>query len=314
MIPRLIRYNDAVSSLTWHGAVDALRDGHLRPKAQFSDLMVGNADTRLLNRAAAIEGLGFAVKAETIFSKNAARGLPSVQGAVLLFDAVTGSIKAVIESRLITQFKTVGDSLLGAQFLARPDSRHLVIVGAGVLAASLARGYASLFPKLERISIWARRPQQAEALALALTDISLPITAVPDLEKTVSDANIISTATMAKAPVIFGDWIAPGTHVDLIGAFTPEMRESDDKLIAKARVFVDCKESTVDRTGDLMGPLTSGAIGPDHILGDLYDLVSLGNKGRQNNTDITVYKNGGGAHLDLMIASYVANITFPTVI
>lgn len=302
----VLSYDDAFPALSWHGAVDALHRGHLRPRPELGDVMLGKPGSAILNRAAAIEGLGFAVKAETIFPGNAARGLPSVQGAVILFNAGDGSVRAVIESRLITQFKTVGDSLLGARLLARADSRHLVIVGAGVIAGNLARGYAVLFPGLERISIWSRRPEQARALVTDLGDIGIPLHAVTDLEAAVREACIVATATMATEPVIFGDWVQPGTHVDLIGAFTPDMREADDNLIAKARVFVDCTQTTVDRIGDLTGPMASGAISRDHILGDLYDIVPAGPHARLGD-EVTVYKNGGGAHLDLMIAAYVAD-------
>lgn len=303
----MLSYEDAVAALSWQGAVDALWQGHLRPRAESGDLLLGPADACILNRAAAVKGLGFAIKAETVFEGNGAKRLPSIQGAVLLFDATTGSVRAIIDSRLVTQFKTVGDSLLGATLLARDNCRHLVIVGAGVVAANLAQGYAAVFPTLERISIWSRRPEQAQALAARLSDLPVPVAAVADLRQAVGAADIVSAATMSKAPLILGDWVGPGTHVDLIGAYTPRMRESDDALIARARVFVDCIETTVDRIGDLMAPVASGAVTRDHVLGDLYSLVPLGKSARTGPDEITVYKNGGGAHLDLMIAAYVAD-------
>ena len=311
MLPRVLSYEAALAALSWQGAVEALRRGHLLPKAAQGDLLLGRPEACLLNRAAAIEGLGFAVKAETVFQGNDAKGLPSVQGAVLLFDAGTGSLKAIIDNRAVTRFKTVAESLLGARCLARADSRHLLIVGAGAMAASLARGYAAVVPGLERISIWSRRPEQAGALVEALADLALPVAAVAALEPAVRAADIVSTATMARAPLVLGDWVGPGTQVDLIGGYTPEMRESDDALVAKARVFVDCIETVLDQCGDLTAPLASGAIARDHVLGDLYDLVPGGRSARRGPDEITLYKNGGGAHLDLMIAAHIADATLP---
>jgi ornithine cyclodeaminase len=224
-----LTYADTVGALNWRDAVEALRQGHLRPKAEIGDLLLGPTSGVLLNRAAYIDGVGYAVKAETVITGNAVRGLPTVQGAVLLYTPDTGSLRAVIESRLVTEYKTAGDSVLGARLLARPDSRHLVIVGAGVMAACLARAYAALFPDLERFSIWARRPEQAEALATRLALPGITLCVEPDLTAALADADIITAATMAREPILFGDWIRPGTHVDLIGAYLPDMREADDR-------------------------------------------------------------------------------------
>ncbi len=307
MAPSLLTYDAISGSLSWRDAVEALRQGHRCARPELGDLLMGPEPTTLLNRAAYVPGLGFAVKAETVVPTNAARGLPSVQGNVLLFDEETGSVRAVIESRLVTAYKTAGDSVLGALLLARPVSRHLVIAGAGTVAANLARAYSALLPALEQISIWARRPEQGRTLAASLADLPTKPVAVADLESAVREADIVATATMAREPILFGHWIRPGTHVDLIGAFTPDMREADDDLMAAARIYVDCRETTIDRIGDLMHPICSGAITRDHVLGDLYDLVALTDPARQAEQEITVFKNGGGAHLDLMIARYIAS-------
>ncbi|WP_245463953.1 ornithine cyclodeaminase [Rhizobium sp. NXC24] len=262
----------------------------------------------MLNRTAYIPGLGYAVKAETTLPSNVTQGLPAIQGAVLLFDAETGSVRAVIDSKLVTEFKTAADSILAAQLLARPDSRHLLIVGAGVVAASLAKAYKSVFPGLERISIWARRFEQSKGLVSSLGDIPVELEPVEDLAAAVERADIVSTATGSEEPLVLGDWVCPGTHIDLIGAFTPDMRESDDALMAKGTIYVDFRDTTIDRTGDLMQPIATGAITREDVRGDLYDLVHYSSTARLAENEITVYKNGGGAHLDLMIASYIANM------
>lgn len=301
----LISAAEAGRRLNWHSAVAALRQGHRLPRPALGDLILGKGN-QLLNRAARIEGLGFAVKAETICGANPARGLPSVQGAVMLFDDTTGAVRAIIESSAVTRFKTIADSLLGAMLLARPDARHLVILGAGTVAADLVQGYAALFPYLERISVWARRPDRALSLVAAAHGISADLRAIEDLPQALASADIVSAATMARAPILQGQHIAPGTHVDLIGGFTPQMRESDDALIARARIWVDCRDTTVAQVGDLTQPIAAGVISAADVLGDLYDLVPAPGSARASDQDITLYKNGGGAHLDLMIADLIA--------
>ncbi|SIT05454.1 ornithine cyclodeaminase family protein [Paracoccus saliphilus] len=309
MQPVILNYEEMLPKLSWQEAVEALRKGHELPKADMEDLLLGPSGSCLLNRAARIEGLGFGVKAETVMEGNAGRNLPSIQGSVIVFDPDTGAVRAVIESRLVTEFKTASDSVLGACLLARPESRHLVIVGAGAMAACLARAYTALFPKLDRISIWARRIDRAQLLVSNLDGLGPELVSVSSLRDAVQEADIVTAATMARQPIIFGEWIRPGTHVDLVGSFTPEMREADDSLIAASRLFADCRQTTLEQVGDLIQPISSGAITRQHLIGDLYDIIAKDAPGRLSDTDITVFKNGGGAHLDLMIADYIAKVS-----
>ncbi|MGZ3218016.1 ornithine cyclodeaminase family protein [Paracoccus sp. T5] len=304
--PRVLTYDQGRDHITWPGAVEALRRGHLLPRAQVGDIFLGPASGALLSRAAYIEGLGYGVKSVTVFGANPARDLPTVQGAMLVFGPDDGSVRAIIDSRLVTEFKTAGDSVLGAQLLARPDSRHLLILGAGAVAASLVQAYSAAFPRLERISVWARRSEQAEALVASLGPVAAPVAAVTDLQAAVQAADIISSATMAREPLILGDWVRPGTHVDLIGAYKADMREADDHLMAKAALYVDSRDTTLGHIGELMMPIASGAISEASVRGDLYDLVALATSARRSADEVTVFKNGGGAHLDLMIASHIA--------
>lgn len=198
-------------------------------------------------------------------------------------------MEAVIDSALVTKWKTAGDSVLGARLLARLDSKRLLIVGAGTVATSLFEAYSAVFPNIE-ISVWNRTKAKAKGLGVRVVD---------DLEAAVEEADIISCATMATDPVIKGEWLRAGQHVDLIGAFKTDMREADDLAMQRAKVFVDCRATTVDHIGELMIPLASGAIAPEDVLADLYDLAA-GHAGRTSAEDITLFKNGGGAHLDLM--------------
>ncbi|QUS41907.1 ornithine cyclodeaminase [Tardiphaga alba] len=305
--PPFLGYDTTIVRLDWPGAVTALRQGHDLPAAEIKDVFLGPPTGTMMSRSAYIEGLGYGAKTFTVLDANAARGIPTVQGAMTVFDKDDGRLRAIVDSTLVTEFKTAADSVLGASLLARPDSRHLVIVGAGTVATSLVKAYAAALPGLERISVWSRRPEQAQKLVAGIGDRGVDIAAVPDLRAAIGEADIVSSATMARQPLIPGDWVRPGTHVDLIGAFKADMREADDALMAKAAVFVDSRVTAL-HIGELIAPIASGAITADTILGDLYDLVRADARRRQSNDEITLYKNGGGAHLDLMIASWIVRV------
>lgn len=298
---KFIRYQDVDHKLDWSSMVQALKSGHELPKAKISDHFIRRDDDTLLSRAAWIDGLGIAVKSVTVFPENAQKDRPTVQGAMLLFDEKTGSAHAIIDSALVTKWKTIADSLLGAKILARPDSKHLLVIGAGHVAQHAISGYLQMFPNLEKISVHARSKNSVEALIQSFSLEQPMVCAVDDLRKTVGQADIIVTATTSQQPVVKGAWLKPGVHLDLIGAFKIDMREVDDEALLRSRVFVDARETVLEHIGELAIPIAQGIITPDYLLGDLYDLVH-GYCGRTNEKEITLYKNGGGAHLDLMIA------------
>jgi ornithine cyclodeaminase len=310
--PDFITYETGFEQLSWKDALLALEAGHRRPKAEVADLFLGPATATLLNRAAYIDGFGYGVKAVTVTDGNPARGLPTTQGAMLLFDTAGGVLRAVIESRLITQVKTCADSLLGARLLARPESQRLLIVGAGSIAECLIAAYRALFTSLTQIEIWARREEQAQALVERAAGPGARLSVATDLARAAAGADIISCATLARTPILCGDWIQPGTHVDLIGAYKADMREADDALIARGSLYVDSRDTTLQHIGELKIPLEQGLIEQSDIRGDLYDLINAGQPGRSGDDDITVFKNGGGAHLDLMIADYIARTVATT--
>lgn len=311
MTTPLIGYEDAIHRISWHGAIESLHAGHMLPRATVADVFLGPSDAKLLNRSAYIEGLGYGVKAVTVIRDNARRGLATTQGAMSVFKPVTGELVAMIDSRLITEIKTVSDSLLGAKLLARPDSKRLLIVGGGVIAQSLLVAYPQIFPTLEQVAVWTRRPEQAQSLVAeyrANSNTDIHIVAADSLPAFAERADIISTATMAQEPILCGDWITPGAHVDLIGAFKSDMREADDALMAKAQVYVDSRDTTIEHIGELLMPIASGVLSAGEVLGDLYDLVSTQQASPRPEAAITVFKNGGGAHLDLMIARYILDV------
>ena len=285
---------DAEHLLDWQGLTQALEAGHRLPRADIKDIFLYRGADTLLNRAAWIDGLGSLVKIGTIVPGNATRGTPTINGIVNLFDDVTGELTALIDFHLVTKWKTAGDSLLSASRLARKDSRRILLVGAGVVARNMVDAYSSRFPDA-RFTVWSRNRATAEAMGLPVAD---------DLEAAVRAADIICCATMATSPLIKGDWLQPGQHLDLIGAYTPAMREVDDTAMARARVFVDSRATTVHHIGELMDPIASGAITESDVIADFYDDPAL--YARRSDDEITIAKNGGGAHLDLMTATYIA--------
>jgi len=290
---------EAEALLTWPGLCAALEAGHRLPMAELADTLLRRRGDVLLTRNAWIDGLGLAVKSATIFPGNAAMGKPSVNGAVSLYSDQTGALEAIVDFHLVTKWKTAGDSLLAASYLARPDSRMILLVGAGIVARSMVAAYSSRFPGAE-FQVWNRSPAAAERMAAEMPGV----VAVTDLAAAVAAADIICTATMATEPLIRGAWLRPGTHLDLIGAFRPDMREVDDAALRRARIFVDARATTIHHIGELKDPLARGVITEADVLGDFYDLGS-GRFRRNSPADITLAKNGGGGHLDLMVARYI---------
>lgn len=283
---------EAERLLDWRGLMAAMVAGHARPRAHIGDLLLRRGQDALLDRAAWIDGLGSLVKVATAIPGNAARGLPTVNGAVVILDDQTGMLSAMVDFHLLTKWKTAGDSLLAASRLARKDSRDILLVGAGTVARSMVEAYRAVWPEA-RFTVWSRKSAGAMGLPVA-----------EDLQAAVRAADIICTCTMATEPLIKGEWLQPGQHLDLIGAYRPDMREVDDGAMARARVFVDARATTVHHIGELMAPIRSGAITEADVLADFYDIAS-GAFTRQSDDEITIAKNGGGAHLDLMTATYI---------
>ena len=295
--PEFIPFAEGEAQLDWLGLTDAIAAGHDLPKAEIADSFLYHGNDTLLNRAAWIDGLGLAVKSATIFPGNAAQGLPSVNGGVSLYSDDAGVLQAVVDFHLVTKWKTAGDSLLAARRLARADSEVILIVGAGTVAQSLIGAYSAAFPGA-RFEVWNRTLRKAEGLAEEYNHVA----AVSDLAGAVGRADIVSCATMSTKPVLQGEWLRPGTHVDLIGAYRPDMREADDAALTRARVFVDSLDTTVGHIGEIKDPIARGVITQADIVADYYDLAAFD---RQSDDEITLFKNGGGAHLDLMVSRYI---------
>ncbi|MBW6505928.1 MAG: ornithine cyclodeaminase [Rhodobacteraceae bacterium] len=289
---------EAEAHLDWITLTDALAAGHALPRAEVADTFLYRGKDTLLTRSAWISGLGLAVKAASVFPANPGKGVPMVNGAVTLYDDATGRLEAIVDFHLVTKWKTAGDSLLAARRLARPDARRILIVGAGNVARSMIAAYRAAFPGA-RFTIWNRSPEAARTLAAVSG-----ATASENLESAVRGAEIIATTTMSATPLIKGEWLAPGTHLDLIGAYRPDMREVDDTALTRASLFVDARATTIAHIGELQDPIARGVITPESIKADFYDLPA-GRFARASADEITLCKNGGGAHLDLITAQYI---------
>lgn len=288
---------EAEQMLDWIGLTRALADGHALPKAQIGDTFLYRDPDTLLSRAAWIDGLGMAVKTASVFPRNPDQDQPMVNGGVCLYSDRDGTLAALIDFHLVTKWKTAGDSLLAALKLARPDSREILIIGAGTVGRSLVEAFSAGFPKA-RFTLWNRTRSKAEDLAAQIGDISV----ASDLETSVQGADIVISATMATDPVIKGDWLRPGQHINLIGAYRPDMREADDEALQRANVYVDSIDTTLDHIGELKIPLDQGVIERADVIADFYDLDRFT---PANADQITLFKNGGGAHLDLMTSRYI---------
>ena len=297
MTPTIIPFAEGEAPLDWLKLTEAMAAGHDLPKAEIDDTFLYRGTDTLLSRAAWIDGLGQLVKTATIFPGNAEAGKPSVNGAVTLFDDGDGLLSALVDFHLVTKWKTAGDSLLAALRLAPESTGTILILGAGTVSGTLIEAFSAGFPGA-RFEIWNRTAARAEALA----EGHAHVTAVADLEAAVARADIILGATMSTDPVLRGDWLRPGQHVNLIGAYRPDMREADDTALTRATLYVDSFDTTLDHIGELKIPLAAGVITRDAVRADFYALDQFT---RTAPDEITLFKNGGGAHLDLMTARYI---------
>ncbi|MGB0481016.1 MAG: ornithine cyclodeaminase family protein [Alphaproteobacteria bacterium] len=246
------------------------------------------------------------IKMVTVNTGNPAKGLPMVQGVYLFLDAGTGKVRGILEAEMITVKRTAAASALASSYLSRSDASRLLIVGAGALARHFIDAHRAVRP-ISDVLVWNRTPKRAEELvanyrlqedASALNSIGV----TDDLEAAVSGADIVTCITASSEPVIFGDWVREGTHVDLVGAFSPDSRESDDALVQKARIFVDTRTGALAEAGDLIIPMNKGLITEDDVAADLFDLTQGERDGRRFYEQITLFKNCGSAIEDLVAA------------
>ena len=263
----------------------------------------GAPEAMLLLMPSWIEGRYVGVKVVSVFPGNATRGLDSVQGTYLLLSGETGAPVAIVDGRMLTLRRTACASALAADYLARSDARSLLMVGTGALAPHLIEAHAAVRP-IRDVVIWGRDRGKAEALAASLAGGAFTVRAADNLERAVREADIVSCATLSKTPLVRGAWLRAGQHVDLVGSYARDMRESDDDAVARARVYIDTAAALLE-SGDLVLPLASGALDEKRIAGALADLAGGSVAGRQAADEITLFKSTGTAIEDLAAAIVV---------
>ncbi len=305
---RMIDREEAEAAIELLPLVDHMEACHREARAAAGDILLLDPDAStgasLLCRAAWRGGKAIGIKFGPIVPRNAAKGLPTIYSLVALFEGESGRPVAVIDGQPVTNWKTAADSALGQRHLARPGAERLLMVGAGTLAPYLVRAHCAVRPSLRHVTLWNRSRPRAEALAEGLAAVGIAAEVVDDLEAAARRADVISTATMSSEPLIRGAWLKPGAHLDLVGSFLPEMREADAEAVTRGRLFVDSRDGTIGRCGELIDAFAAG-LGESDLGGDLYDICGAG-QGRRSEAEITVFKNAGGGHLDLMTAEFIA--------
>lgn len=247
------------------------------------------------------EGSFLGTKTVTVFPGNLAKGIGSVAGTYLLMSGDTGEPLLTIDGHRMTLWRTAAASALAAKYLARDDASHLLLVGAGALAPYLARAHAAVRP-IKKLSIWNRTPERAEALAHELSGETFKTEIVSGVESAASEADIITCITLSQTPVVSGGWLKPGAHLDLVGAFRPNARETDDAAVRRSRVYVDTRRGAMKEAGDIVMPIAAGVLKESDVQGDLFELCRGQAKGRETAEEITLFKSVGTALEDLAAA------------
>jgi ornithine cyclodeaminase/alanine dehydrogenase-like protein (mu-crystallin family) len=297
--------------LDFEGLIAAIRKAHMGGMPKQSDRIAyeepnpeGHPDIFIILPAWQ-PGEGILAKLVTSFPNNKARhGVPTVNSIYVFINGETGITEAIADGEALIFRKTSSDSALGSSLLSRPDAETFLMIGAGGLAPYLVEAHLTARPGLKRVMLWNRTAANARALAEKLAAKGITAEPVDDLDAAVAEADIISSATMATKPHLKGRLLKEGAHVDLVGSFTPEMREADDDVLRRARIFVDHRQTTT-RSGEFLGPFERGVISPDDVRGDLFELCQGRVPGRSSDKDITFMKNGGGSHIDYYVAKYL---------
>lgn len=245
------------------------------------------------------------VKIVHVAPGNAAHGLPAVHATFLLSDAVTGAPLALLDGGELTDRRTAAASVLAASFLARKDSRRLLVLGAGKVAAALAEAHHAHFG-LAEVAIWARRPEQAMALAARLLAHGVPARAAASPDPRGFD--IISAATLATAPILRGADLQPGQHLDLVGAFRRDMREADGAAVRRALCVADTRVGVLAEGGDVVQAIAEGAVTPAHLAAELGELCRGEHPGRTREDEVTLFKSVGWAGEDLAAAMLAVGV------
>lgn len=265
----------------------------------------GNDEAKLLLMPAWQNRDAIGVKIATVIPENCKRGFPTVDGVYVLMDGQTGQVIAILEAPALTALRTAGVSALASQLLSRETSKTLLVVGTGALAPHMARAHAAV-RDIKTVLVWGRSTAKAEATAEALSDLAqiVKVEVVSDLGDAVRCADIVSCATLSAEPLIRDEWVQPGTHLDFVGSFTPEMREADPQLFRRARAIVDT-QTALKESGDLIEPKRLGLL--DAHLPELRHLLSGLAIGRTSDAEVTLFKSVGTGVSDIAAARYISD-------
>lgn len=296
-LERLLDYPSLVDAL----AVGFAADWTVPVRHHYSIPMPNEPEQTLLLMPAWEAGQAIGMKLATITPGNGPRGLPAVNAVYLLVDGPTGQPRALIEGASLTVRRTAAASALAARYLARTDASRMLMVGAGALSRPLIEAHCSQ-RSIKRVQLWARDTKKRDAKVKELVALGLPVEPADDLEKSAREADLISCATLSKEPLIRGAWLKSGAHLDLVGAFTPEMRESDDAAVGRASLFCDTRAGALKEGGDLVIPLKAGLITEAAVKADLADLARGKHKGRMSEDEVTLFKSVGTAIEDFAAA------------
>ena len=261
-------------------------------------------DSTLLLMPAWEAGQYLGVKIVTVSPNNSRYDLPSIQGIYLLMDAHKGLPLAQMEAKTLTTFRTAAASALASSYLSRRDSESLLMVGTGALAPRLIAAHAAVRP-IKQVYIWGRNFEKASGLAKPFSTATYTVTAVKSIAETIPLVDIISVATLSETPLIFGESLHAGQHLDLVGAYKPNMREADDAVVRRCSIYVDTRAGAFKETGDIVIPIQKGIIKKNAILADLFDLCQENKLARQSDSEITLFKSVGHALEDLAAAKLV---------
>lgn len=291
--------------LEWEGVLAAMQDAHQGHRPVGDSFFIGDASYGMLSRGVILPGSGAGLKLASICPANADANPPRPveDAAFVVLDEHTKAISAILDGPAITRWKTAADSALAATRLSREDSSVLLVLGAGPIARALVDAYLHIRPSIREVLLWNRTASRLAGTCRDLQAKGIDATVIEDLPAGMLKADIIASATSSSTPLIRADSVRPGTHVDLIGGYRPDMQEAESALLGVARIFVDDR-TTAAVSGDIQIPMQDGMITENQIEGDLYDLCQK-NYSDRGADDVTVYKNAGGAHLDLIVSQYV---------
>ncbi len=303
---RYITAEEVHAALGYPELIDALREAFIAGAEApvRSSYSVTPEGDRLLLMPAWRAGQDLGVKLVTVFPNNPKRGVPSVSALYVLLDGATGHPRALIDGEALTLRRTAAASALASTYLSRRESACLLVVGTGALAPYMAAAHCAV-RSIRTVVVWGRSPDRARSTADALCARGLDAEPVGDLSAGLARADIVTCATTSREPLICGGQVRPGTHIDLVGAFTRDMRESDDALVNAAEVFVDTFAGALKEAGDLVQPLEKGTLNRNRIRAELADLVCGRDAGRRGDNEVTLFKSVGTALEDLCAARLV---------